>query len=71
MAKTYTVKAGDTLGKIAEKLLGDADKWKEIYEANQDVIKDPNVIRVGMELEIPEEASKSRGMHEAKMDKLK
>jgi nucleoid-associated protein YgaU len=53
MAKTYTVKAGDTLRKIAEKLLGDADKWKEIYEANRDTIKDPNVIRVGMELEIP------------------
>ena len=70
MAKTYTVKAGDNLRKIAKAQLGDADKWEEIYEANQDIIKDPNVIRVGMELEIPEDKPKSSGMRKAKKDKL-
>ncbi|MGC9357476.1 MAG: LysM peptidoglycan-binding domain-containing protein [Anaerolineae bacterium] len=65
MGKKYTVKAGDNLRKIAKKMLGDADKWKEIYEANQDVIKDPDVIDVGMELEIPgdEPRAKSRPEH--------
>ncbi len=53
MGKTYTVKAGDNLRKIAKEQLGDAEKWEEIYEANQDIIKDPNVIQIGMELEIP------------------
>ncbi|MFP4394495.1 MAG: LysM peptidoglycan-binding domain-containing protein [Anaerolineales bacterium] len=70
MAKTYTVKAGDNLRKIAKAQLGDADKWEEIYEANQDVIKDPNIIQVGMELEIPEDKPKSSVMGKAKKDKL-
>jgi nucleoid-associated protein YgaU len=53
MAKTYTVKAGDTLSKIAETLLGDASRWTEILEANKDAIKDPNVIKAGLKLTIP------------------
>jgi nucleoid-associated protein YgaU len=64
MSKTYTVKAGDNLQKIAKQLLGDASKWKEIYEANKDLIKDPNVINVGMELEIPGEEPKASPRHE-------
>jgi nucleoid-associated protein YgaU len=63
MGKSYTVKAGDSLRKIAEEFLGDANKWTEIYEANKDLIKDPNVIQVGMELEIPEDKPKSSPKH--------
>jgi nucleoid-associated protein YgaU len=51
--KTYTVQAGDTLGKIAQELYGDGSRWNEIYEANKDQIADPNVIEVGQELKIP------------------
>jgi nucleoid-associated protein YgaU len=51
--RTYTVKAGDTLGKIAQALLGDGSRWPEIYEANKDQIADPNLIEVGQELVIP------------------
>jgi nucleoid-associated protein YgaU len=51
--KTYTVQAGDTLGKIAQELYGDGGRWTEIYEANKAKIADPNVIEVGQELEIP------------------
>ncbi len=51
--KTYMVKAGDSLSKIAKDLLGDANRWKEIYEANKDDIKDPNVLNVGQKLVIP------------------
>ncbi|MCU0521071.1 MAG: LysM peptidoglycan-binding domain-containing protein [Anaerolineae bacterium] len=53
MARKYTVKSGDTLSKIAKETLGDADRWKEILEANKDKIKNPNVIQPGMELDIP------------------
>lgn len=52
-ARSYVVKAGDSLSKIAEELLGDADRWREIFEANKDQIDDPNEIREGQELKIP------------------
>jgi nucleoid-associated protein YgaU len=51
--RTYTVKAGDTLSKIAKALTGDLNNWKAIHEANKDTIKDPNVIRPGQVLRIP------------------
>lgn len=46
----YTIKRGDTLSKIASVLLGDITKWREIYEANQDVIVYPNQIRPGQKI---------------------
>ncbi len=52
-AAEYTVVKGDNLSRIAEKTLGDADRWKDIYEANKDTIKDPNTIYVGQKLNIP------------------
>ncbi len=52
--RVYVVKAGDSLSKIAGELLGDADRWKEIFEANKAQIKDPNVLNVGQELTIPD-----------------
>jgi len=55
MAKTYVVKAGDSLSKIAKKLLGDAARWPEILEANKGKIKDPNAIALGLELKIPDD----------------
>lgn len=51
--RTYTVQAGDTLGKIAQALYGDGSRWAEIYEANKAKIADPNVIEIGQELKIP------------------
>jgi len=53
MAKTYVVKAGDTLSKIAKAQLGDASRWPEIVEANKGKIKDPNAIAPGLEIRIP------------------
>ena len=52
-APTYLVKSGDSLSKIAEKLLGDAERWRDIFEANKDKIDDPDAIKVGQELTIP------------------
>src|SRR3954454_19531254 len=46
-AKTYTVKAGDTLSGIAKAQLGDAGAYMKIFEANQDQLTDPNKIKPG------------------------
>lgn len=49
----YVVKPGDTLSGIAKAVYGKAGRWREIYEANKDVIKSPNLIRPGWKLRIP------------------
>ncbi len=49
----YTVKSGDSLSRIAKRELGSYNRWKEIYDANRDKIKDPNVLTVGVQLVIP------------------
>ena len=51
--RTYVVQSGDSLSKIAQQFYGDAKRWPEIFEANKDKIKDPNVIHPGQELRIP------------------
>jgi nucleoid-associated protein YgaU len=52
--KTHTVDKGESLWAIAEHELGDGKRWKEIYEANKDVIgANPDLIQPGMELKIP------------------
>ena len=51
--RVYVVKSGDSLGKIAKEVYGDANRWPEIFEANKDTIKDPNLIHPGQELQIP------------------
>jgi|SRR5688572_7830386 nucleoid-associated protein YgaU len=52
-AKTYTVKAGDTLSKIAKEQLGDAAAYPRIFEANRDQLSDPDKIKPGQVLKIP------------------
>ena len=51
---TYVVVKGDSLSKIAQRAYGDARKWRRIYEANKDMIKDPDLIYPGQSLRIPE-----------------
>ena len=52
-ARTYTVKAGDSLSKIAKREYGDAGKWNAIFEANRDKIKNPDLIHPGQVLNLP------------------
>lgn len=52
--RTYTVAAGDSLSKIASKFYGDGNKWKRIFEANRDTVKNPDLIHPGQVLKIPE-----------------
>lgn len=51
--KTYTVKSGDSLSKIAKREYGDAAKWHAIFDANRDKIKDPDLIHPGQVLTLP------------------
>ncbi len=50
---TYTVKAGDTLSKIAKEHLGNANAYMAIFEANKDQLSDPDKIKPGQVLKIP------------------
>jgi nucleoid-associated protein YgaU len=52
-AKSYTVKSGDTLSKIAKEYLGDANAYMKIFEANRDQLKNPDLIKPGQVLKIP------------------
>jgi nucleoid-associated protein YgaU len=50
---TYTVKAGDTLSKIAKEHFGDANAYMKIFDANKDQLSDPDKIKPGQVLKIP------------------
>ena len=52
-AKTYTVKAGDTLSAIAKSQLGDANAYMKIFNANTDPLSDPDKIKPGQVLKLP------------------
>ena len=52
-SRTYTVQAGDTLSKISKQFYGDGNQYMKIFEANQDQLKDPNLIQPGQKLKIP------------------
>lgn len=50
---SYTVVNGDSLWKIAKQLLGDGNRWQEIYNLNRDKVSNPNLIHPGQVLAIP------------------
>jgi len=49
----YIVKKGDSLSRIAKRELGSYNRWQEIYNENRDKIKDPDLLTIGMILNIP------------------
>lgn len=49
----YTVAKGDTLGKIAGHFYEEPKKYMQIFNANRDLLSDPNLIEVGQQLIIP------------------
>lgn len=52
----HTVQPGESLSKIAKVHLDDANRYMEIFNANKDKLKDPNVIQPGQQLVIPNRA---------------
>lgn len=51
------VKKGDTLWGIAQRLLGDGTRWREIYDLNKDQIKNPDLIYPGQVFKLPGDRS--------------
>ena len=51
--KTYTVKSGDTLSKIAKDHLGNANAYMKIFDLNKDQLSDPDKIKPGQVLRLP------------------
>ena len=49
----HVVNSGETLGKIAAKYYGKASKYNAIFEANTNILKNPDLIHPGQELVIP------------------
>jgi nucleoid-associated protein YgaU len=52
-AQYYVVKKGDTLSKIAEEFYGDKMLYPKIFEANRQLLSDPDRIKPGQKLRIP------------------
>lgn len=49
----YVAVEGDSLSKISAKVYGTSSRWKDIYEANRDLLANPDVVPLGVELRIP------------------
>ncbi len=50
----YEVVSGDTLSKVAKQFYGDANKYMKIFDANKDQLTNPDQIKVGQKLRIPD-----------------
>jgi LysM repeat protein len=50
---THKIRANDSLSKLARKYYNDESKWKKIYQANKDQMSNPNSLKIGQELLIP------------------
>jgi len=55
---SYRIAPGDSLSGIARRFLQSADRWRQLYELNQDVIGDPNNIRAGTVIRVPAGAAR-------------
>ena len=53
VARKHTVRQGDTLSKLAQQYYNNRAKWRDIYSANRNVMKNETDLKVGMELKIP------------------
>lgn len=51
--RSYTVVSGDSLSKIAKHVYGDANRWHDIFNANRDLLDNPDKIQPGQILKLP------------------
>ena len=49
----YTIQKGDSLSAIAQRTYGDANQWNALFEANREVIEDPDKIYPGQQIRLP------------------
>jgi LysM repeat protein len=52
--RIHEVVAGESLSKIAQKYYGNGNKYMKIFEANRDILSNPDLIKPGQKLRIPE-----------------
>ncbi|MCH8343338.1 MAG: LysM peptidoglycan-binding domain-containing protein [Planctomycetes bacterium] len=52
-SRTYTIKRGDSLSVVAQRLLHSAGRWRQLYELNRNVISDPDTLHVGTVIKVP------------------
>ena len=70
LVKTYTVRIGDNLSKIAQKFYGITSPWRKIYQANTALIgSNPNMIKPGQKLTVPKAGLQQRSRREARTRK--
>jgi nucleoid-associated protein YgaU len=70
--RRHRVADGDTLRRLAQRYLGSADRFTEIYEANRQLLPNPEVLPIGVELSIPprqQESPPARGSDTGKDDR--
>lgn len=53
----YTIVSGDSLSRIAKKFYGNANLWPTLFEANREVIKNPDLIYPGQQIRVPSQGS--------------
>lgn len=58
---SYTVKAGDTLSRIALQYYANPTEWPRIYEANKEQLRFASVVQIGQKLKIPKLVSARQG----------
>ncbi len=58
---TYVVRKGDSLSRIAAHTLGSGNHWRKVFDANRNLLSDPNHVREGMTLRIPSTSRPSTG----------
>lgn len=65
-SSTVTVRQGDSLSAIADRELGEADRWPEIFRANRERLSDPDQLEVGQTLQLPqtEDATEGKSEHD-------
>ena len=51
--RRHTIRAGDTLSKLAQEYYGNRARWRDIYQANRNVMRNESDLKVGMEIVIP------------------
>ncbi len=56
--RTHKIVDGDTLEILAERYLGSTDRYRELYEANRDILPSPQLLPIGVELKIPPQGIK-------------
>jgi LysM repeat protein len=59
-SRSYTVESGDTLASIAQRFYGNDNDWTWIYQANRNVVHNPNSIYPGERLKVPASGHQSK-----------